>query len=209
MSNGQHERPYGKAAVVDAVLDAAEQEFLAKGPARVSTRDVAARAGVSHGLIFRHFGTKDELVRAVYLRHISRTWERLEEPAVSIETLARKFVSDETYWTIIARVALDGGGPSLSRARQHRGMRKLVELVRQQQEAGEVTSAVEAERLLALQFALTLGLVVLGPTMANVLSLGHSSPRATRQKLIGDWLTLITPPPSRPERGSCAPDSPS
>jgi len=194
-TNGHQDRPYGKAAVVDAVLDAAEHEFLAKGPARVSTREVAARAGVSHALIFRHFGTKQELVRAVYLRHISRTWERLQEPAISLEALAREFVSDETYWTIIARVALDGGGPSLRRARQHHGMRQLVELVREQQDSGDVTSAVDAERLLALQFALTLGLVVLGPTMTNVLSIGRGSPRAQRQELIGDWLTLIGPQP--------------
>ena len=84
VTSGPRNRPYGKAAVVDAVLAAAEQEFVAKGPARATTRDVAARAGVSHALIFRHFGTKDELVRAVYLRHISRTWEGLNEPGVSL-----------------------------------------------------------------------------------------------------------------------------
>ena len=53
-----------------AVLDAASELFAQQGPAATSIREVAGRSGVNHGLVYRHFGTKEELVAAV-LDHVS------------------------------------------------------------------------------------------------------------------------------------------
>jgi AcrR family transcriptional regulator len=49
------------------VLDAAEAVFAAKG-ASASTEEIAQRAGVGIGTVFRHFPTKDELLGAVLRR---------------------------------------------------------------------------------------------------------------------------------------------
>jgi AcrR family transcriptional regulator len=46
----------------DALLSAAVELFAEHGPASVSIRDVARHAGVNHGLVHRHFGTKDDLL---------------------------------------------------------------------------------------------------------------------------------------------------
>jgi AcrR family transcriptional regulator len=46
------------------ILDAAAQVFAEKG-ATASTEEVAARAGVAIGTVFRHFPTKDDLLRAI------------------------------------------------------------------------------------------------------------------------------------------------
>ncbi|MDT5138250.1 MAG: TetR/AcrR family transcriptional regulator, repressor for neighboring sulfatase, partial [Mycobacterium sp.] len=48
-----------------AVLAAAADLFAERGPAATSIRDIAARSKVNHGLVFRHFGTKEQLVGAV------------------------------------------------------------------------------------------------------------------------------------------------
>src|SRR5439155_13625736 len=48
-----------------ALLDAALEEFAAKGFAGARVRDMAARAGVSKDLIAYHFGSKDGLYVAV------------------------------------------------------------------------------------------------------------------------------------------------
>ncbi len=57
--------PTGREEVAAAILQAATDLFAERGPAATSIRDIAARSKVNHGLVFRHFGTKDQLVGAV------------------------------------------------------------------------------------------------------------------------------------------------
>ncbi|MSX85805.1 MAG: TetR family transcriptional regulator, partial [Actinobacteria bacterium] len=57
-------RPFGRDEVRDAVLDAAARHFAASGTG-ASLREIASDAGVNLGLIHRHFGNKDDLLRAV------------------------------------------------------------------------------------------------------------------------------------------------
>ena len=52
-------------------LDAAEALFAARGPRQVSVRDIAAATGVSHALLHRYLGGKDDIVGAVFARHAS------------------------------------------------------------------------------------------------------------------------------------------
>ncbi|MEU4048222.1 TetR family transcriptional regulator [Streptomyces olivaceus] len=47
-----------------AILDAARRELYERGYSRMTIRGVAARAGVTHGLVMRHFGSKEGLLRA-------------------------------------------------------------------------------------------------------------------------------------------------
>jgi AcrR family transcriptional regulator len=46
----------------DALLASAIELFAQHGPASVSIRDVARHAGMNHGLLHRHFGSKDALI---------------------------------------------------------------------------------------------------------------------------------------------------
>jgi TetR/AcrR family transcriptional regulator, repressor for neighboring sulfatase len=89
---------------VIAVLAAAAELFAKKGPAATSIRDIAVRSGVNHGLVYRHFGTKEELVAAV-LDHLS------DEVAAMADTGAGSNGLDavvERHWRVIARAILDG-----------------------------------------------------------------------------------------------------
>lgn len=63
--------PLGRDEVVAAVLEAAADLFAERGPAATSIRDIAKRSSVNHGLIHRHFGSKDNLVGAV-LDHLGQ-----------------------------------------------------------------------------------------------------------------------------------------
>jgi len=44
-----------------AILEAAREVFNERGYARATIREIARRAGVTHGLVMRHFGTKEQL----------------------------------------------------------------------------------------------------------------------------------------------------
>lgn len=87
---------------MEAVLDAAADLFALRGPAATSIREVAARSGVNHGLVYRHFGTKEELVSAV-LDHVS---DRFNE-AVDSGSDDAGLVA-ERQWRVLARAILDG-----------------------------------------------------------------------------------------------------
>lgn len=56
----------------DRILDAAESLAVRSGPAAVSTRAVAAAAGVSNGAIYHEFGSRSGLVGRTWLRAARR-----------------------------------------------------------------------------------------------------------------------------------------
>ena len=70
-SSRRADAPVGKEEVVAAVLRSAADLFAERGLAATSVRDIAARSRVNHGLIHRHFGSKDGLVAAV-LDHLGQ-----------------------------------------------------------------------------------------------------------------------------------------
>ncbi|MEU0499550.1 helix-turn-helix domain-containing protein [Nocardia sp. NPDC005998] len=95
--------PLGRDAVVSAVLTHAADLFAERGPAATSIRDIAERAGVNHGLVFRHFGAKDKLVTAV-LDHLSaETAEFADSGALSPDDPRLR-----RHWVVLARCILDG-----------------------------------------------------------------------------------------------------
>lgn len=82
------------------ILEAAEAVFAAKGPS-ASTEEIAERAGVGIGTVFRHFPTKDDLLAAV-LRRV------LEGMAAT----ARHHLDDpeagEAFFHVLERIAAQG-----------------------------------------------------------------------------------------------------
>jgi AcrR family transcriptional regulator len=48
----------------EAILEAARAAFAERGYTRATIREIAGRAGVTHGLVMRHFGSKEQLFLA-------------------------------------------------------------------------------------------------------------------------------------------------
>ena len=68
----------------DAMVAAAEKLFAEHGFAAVSVRDVAAEAGVSHALVHRYLGSKEDVLRSVFKRHENA----IRDAAASTDDLA-------------------------------------------------------------------------------------------------------------------------
>src|SRR5215470_12157756 len=66
-------RPTGRDEVVEALLDAAARLLAVNPPEEVSLRGIAREAGVNHGLVHRHFGTRDDLIDRL-LERTARMW---------------------------------------------------------------------------------------------------------------------------------------
>ncbi len=65
----------------EEILDAAMLEFAERGLHGASTEDIARRAGISQPYVFRLFGTKKELFRAVTARCFRQTLEMFQRAA--------------------------------------------------------------------------------------------------------------------------------
>lgn len=75
-----------------AILDAAARAFAERGYSRATLRDIARRAGVTHGLVLRHFGSKENLFLAAVpgTRSVDELTEDSPEPLSA--RIAREFV---------------------------------------------------------------------------------------------------------------------
>ena len=70
-----------KEARREEILDAALTVFAESGFAGASTEEIAARAGISQPYVFRLFGTKKELFKAVVARCFRETLEEFQRAA--------------------------------------------------------------------------------------------------------------------------------
>jgi TetR/AcrR family transcriptional regulator len=120
-----------------ALLDAALEEFAAKGFAGTRVRDIAQRAGVSKDLVAYHFGGKDGLYLAVQQTWLDREEGFADPAAIPLADLLARYLHDALAdprpmrllaWRGLASPddsAPDGSPPaedlSGTRARQQRG----------------------------------------------------------------------------------------
>ncbi|QRG05343.1 TetR/AcrR family transcriptional regulator [Xanthobacter dioxanivorans] len=120
------------------ILDAAV-EFFAEHGFEAQTKDLAERIGVSQGLIFRYFGTKQNLVERVYqnvfLQRWSPQWEQdLKDRAVPFpERLERFYLAyfdavDEYHWIRVSLYASLAGHDITNRYVQSH-VNRLLEII--------------------------------------------------------------------------------
>ena len=148
-------KPIGKEEVSAAVLVAASELFAEKGPAATSIREVAARAGVNHGLLHRHFGSKRQLLAAT-LQHLADSAAELRESGASVEQLE---AVHEFQARVMVRSTLDGF-PVEELQQRFPGMERFLGQVR-----GGQSDERTARLLAAHGMALQVGWGLLGPTL--------------------------------------------
>ena len=159
-------------ATSERILDAAREQLTLIGVRRTTMDDVARRASVSRITVYRRFPTKDDLVRAVFLReaqtlfdtvdeavsHLPRAADQLVEGFVAILTAGRRHpllsglleVEPESvlpYFTL-------GGGPILALARGY-----LAGQVRRGQHSGQLRD-IDPEAIAELAVRLTVSFIL-------------------------------------------------
>ncbi len=145
----------GKDEVIAAVLRAASELFAEKGPAATSIREVAARAGVNHGLLHRHFGSKHQLLAAT-LQHLADSAAALREAGASSEQVE---TAHELQARVMVRSTLDGFAVEELQQR-FPGMEAFLDVVRTGHDDER-----RARLLAAHGMALQIGWALLGPTL--------------------------------------------
>src|SRR5437763_10922665 len=107
MSTTKKRRPPRPAADPrDLLIDAALRLLVTRPVAGVSVRDIGAEAGVNHGLVHRHFGSKEGLIRAAVER-AARMVYTSDTPARASWFFERLREHPELA-ILVARACLDG-----------------------------------------------------------------------------------------------------
>jgi AcrR family transcriptional regulator len=165
--------PKGRDEVRRALIDAAAELFAEQGPARVGVREIADRARVNHGLVHRHFGSKDNLLRAVLDDLSGRIWRGIDVPPSSaspsladgMTTLSGVFdavARNPRYFRVLARALLDGYEPrDLQSA--YPVVEALVAALDAARGRGEVDPRIEPRMAVALLVSTALGWLVFEP----------------------------------------------
>lgn len=171
--------PVGRDAVSDALIASAARLFAERGLDDVSVRQIAADAGVNHALVFRHFGSKAGLLRAVLAHHRRRFAVAAEEGRPRSEIRA----DQEAYTVILARVLLDGSTEALD----DEADRPIAAWLRAQAATADL-SPERTSQLIATVLALELGWRLFQPVIGATADLDQAS----AEDLIDDCtLTVI------------------
>ncbi len=130
----------------ELLLAAAEQEFAERG-LDASIADIARRAGVAKGTVFRHFATKEELVAAIVAGHfaaltaVARGLLEAADPGAALLeflTVAAEGLQEQDL-TFLQTVAGDDSEVARLQDQVHAGVDALVVRAR---EAGAVRADV-------------------------------------------------------------------
>jgi AcrR family transcriptional regulator len=158
------ERPYHHPNLRRALLDAALASIAQRGPAALSLRELARRAGVSHAAPAHHFGDKAGLLTAVATEGFLRLADALRavehDDFLEVGVMYVRFaVEQRAYFEVMYRPELyDHDDPALVAARQSAGS-SLYPLAAQA--SGTEPDSVEALSAAVAAWSLVHGLATL------------------------------------------------
>ncbi|MDJ0853054.1 MAG: helix-turn-helix domain-containing protein [Myxococcota bacterium] len=167
--------------MVAAVCKAGAALFAERGPGAVSSREIAARAGVNYGLLHRHFGSREALVSEIMTRLSAELGRALDEGRRSGRSVFATLAEQPAYARALARAALDGFDmASLQDA--HPILHRLVPLVSGGAAVDE--APLEHRAAVAAASAAFLGWAVFGSFLAPALRIeGAEGERAIEAAL--------------------------
>jgi len=186
--------PRGKEAVRRALIEAAIVLFAERGPEATSVRDVAAAAGVNHGLVHRHFGSKGGLVQAV-MDHLAEGVAsgvgRIRPGEALVDVLPdalRATAGGGRHWRILAWLLLEGADPMDLQA----GFPTVTRLLEAARRDPSPPASPEGRVALATLYAL--GIQLFGPFAQTALELDDEAWARTRQEMNRLVLGVVAQP---------------
>lgn len=182
-ATGRRKTPTGREEVAAAILEAATDLFAERGPAATSIRDIAARSKVNHGLVFRHFGTKDQLVGAV-LDHLGTNLTTLLHSGAPPDVVERAL---DRQMRVMARTVLDGY-PAGQLQKRFPNVAELLDRVRPRHD-DDTSARLAVANALALQF----GWRLFAPILRSATGI-EELPDAELREAVGAEVARIAEP---------------
>ena len=152
----------GREQTIADILDAAEKLFSERGFTAVTVRDIAAEAGVSHALVHRYLGSKEDVYRATLVRSedVIRSAASDDDELLTATSLMLRegLAHQRRYVRLIAHSALHGLSYDRTAGR-FSATERLVELAQAGAEGGDAwdPDAVDPRFVIASVVALFIG----------------------------------------------------
>lgn len=151
----------------EALIAALVRLLTTRGIGAISVRDVAAKAGVNHGLVHRYFGSKEGLVREA-VSQIGERFYKGSPAAGQTRWIFELLRAHPELPIVIARTCLDGPHDLLGAAAPPGAlMKRLLERVEQQLARLGLADRVDGRVINALVTAALLGWFVFQPLLAD------------------------------------------
>ena len=170
-----------------AILMAAAELFSRHGPAKVSLRSVAAAAGVSYGLIYRFYRTKEKLLLSVMELIVRSGGRYLSEQPDAYTAIANTFDGDAGRWDrMVAWAILEGASPTdlFSGGVQSRGYREHIERLWDAPEPPSIRGQFDSRVLASLIMMVSGGWASHEPYLTAVAGEGMPSAESQRAQII-------------------------
>jgi len=181
----------------EALLAAAVELFAEHGPASVSIRDIARYAGVNHGLVHRHFGSKvDLLAEAIEVGSGSLQSGAFAPGGFDIDGAVHAMHHGSPSARTIARLLVDAVAVGRVRPR-YPVLDGLVGLLRQLPADERPPGLSEPRLAAAAAVSLVVGSVIWGPGLRDAFGIAHDKPLESAIADIGRW--LLGAPDARPQ----------
>lgn len=202
MKNGQQSMPKtvgrNPQQTQQRILEAALQEFAAKGFAGARVDVIAKRARINKRMLYHYFGDKEGLFREVLRRKIAQRSAWLanapEEPAERLPAWSQLAWRDREWVQLLEWEALQWGDKKvIDEERRLEIVGRAVERVRQQQATGIIDPGLDAGQLLLSMMALT-AYPMAFPQMARFatgLSVADEAFQQQRETFLRQFATLF------------------
>ncbi len=146
----------------ERLIEAAKAGFAETGPA-VSLEEIARRAGLGIGTLYRHFPTRDAIVEAVYRREVQQLTDGANHfaaylpPGEALQAWMRLFVDYVATKKLIASSlgTIDGGVSELYAASVATILGAMTTLVERARASGDIRANAEPADLLRGLIGLT------------------------------------------------------
>jgi AcrR family transcriptional regulator len=189
----------GREAILASALDLLRE----RGASRLTTREVAQRAGVSEGSVFYHFADRTGLLTAVLEHAMTNLVNLATEPAgrtvpetlLSFVTGVEGFLDEGLIALVAAQSDADLRTAFAAYLTQrdfgpHRGVATLAAYLRARQAAGEVRADADCD---AVAF-LVVGSCFLRVAQRQMIGPGYGSGSPTPAELTSTLAALLAPP---------------
>ena len=193
------QRPVGRAAVIDAALHAAADLFADNNYSQVSVREIARRAGVSHALVHRYLGYKEDIFRAVL------DWERMRatEYWESVDSVGPlPYPTDDgykfdRYIRMLLRARIEGLDVELE-APDLLGSKRMLELMKQPRpDMPREKTSVDPRYLLLIASSANIAYTLAPEFFTKLVGLDDEDPQAVTAELIRAVQLMIASPHGR------------
>lgn len=177
-----HDSP-AKAQVIEKVVAAARRLFAERGPAAVPLREIAHEAGVNYGLIHHYIGSKDDLIRLVFMKastEYADEFGRAESAQDAIAFLMHPRNSE--FVRMLARSLLENRDPATLIERSP-AMLELSRLIGEDMSESMRASDQDPRVIAAMLTTLGLGWGLFGDFVRTITGLSHLSSTEVKDSL--------------------------